>query len=303
MVKAIMKWLRKRPRDPWIPSTSAHSNTKGSQRFRRRSAALAQTRVIPGPEPEPASAMKSTTVRKSENNSDKLEILSSVTKVLNAICDAPVLNVVKPLVAIADFACQKAQAVNSYREAIDALEDLANEVGELIAQIACQQRLLNSIGVRTQINGIICILEQARVQLEGDRLYSDPRRRWKLWFITTSRRERTVILSNRLRDARLNLIAASVLGLVETLSNEGVKTSQKADTTEQEEIANRITLNGISTYQQIADSDRKLRISIIIFVYFHYSVEDIADKTDFGEFACPRITMFWKLEILQCIQD
>ncbi|KAJ7894420.1 hypothetical protein B0H14DRAFT_2683019 [Mycena olivaceomarginata] len=200
MFKGVIKWPRKRPREPGRPGSPVGTPRAAEpSQFPTRKNRFALFKKRKAASQSPPMDRRS------------LPLAATVAKILVIACDAPVVSFLKPVAGMLDFGCQKAQAVHSCKEAIQSLEQQAARVADMIQ---------NSLGpegmMPPQLDGILLILDEMACFLDdaNSKLFlGSTKPKLKFWIDAAQVQDRANTLSASLRDAVSVLGAATALDL------------------------------------------------------------------------------------------
>ncbi|KAJ7911583.1 hypothetical protein B0H13DRAFT_2009250 [Mycena leptocephala] len=189
MFKGVIKWPRKRPRDPGKPGSTVRApgqlpkpSRNPFKLFKKLPPQLHDAShdipSSPGDRPERRSTLA-------------LDTAALVAKTLLIASDAPVIGVLKPLTGLADLACQRFQAVCSYKDVIERLENQATQVEVMLNNIAEP-----GVASDPQFIEIVQVLEEIARFL--DESVTRKRSKLKLWLTAPHEQDRARALSERL---------------------------------------------------------------------------------------------------------
>ncbi|KAJ7629533.1 hypothetical protein DFH06DRAFT_1338418 [Mycena polygramma] len=209
MLKGIVKWRRKRPREPGragIPqepprSLQTHRFTLFKKQIGERVSEVHDLSQVPY-----------TTIEPKQTRLSALDVATPASKVLLYVCEAPPLGFLKPLAGLANHACEMFQAVRSYKEAAERLEKQATQV-EFVIEDLVEPMPPHSMEILQILEEIRCFLNAADLVTTK----SPRRKRLSLWLIAAREQDRARALSERLRDAVSVLQTANTLNLTNSL--------------------------------------------------------------------------------------
>ncbi|KAJ7912512.1 hypothetical protein B0H13DRAFT_2327237 [Mycena leptocephala] len=223
MFKGVIKWPRKRPREPGKPGSPAGApgqlpkpSWNPFKLFKKRVPlqlhdASHDIPSSPGDCPERRSTLA-------------LDTAALVAKTLLIASDAPVVSVLKPFAGLADFACQRFQAVRSYKDAIDGLENQANQVEVMLNNI-----VEPGVALAPQFIEILQVLDEIALFLDS---VTRKRSRLELFLTAPHEQDRARALCDRLRDAVQHGLFQAVIALDSKRSSSRVRPDEQASDTD-----------------------------------------------------------------------
>ncbi|KAJ7245283.1 hypothetical protein C8J57DRAFT_1725310 [Mycena rebaudengoi] len=134
-----------------------------------------------------------------------VEILSVSLRASTAICEAPPLNFLKPIVGIAVLVCETAETVKSNRDAAEELAKLAINVTNCVVERASKNGIVPGTN-EDDLNILKGPLEDVHSYL----IFLNKRRRAVSWLLATQEKDRVVRLNAGL-DRALSLFTLDVL--------------------------------------------------------------------------------------------
>ncbi|KAJ7475075.1 hypothetical protein B0H11DRAFT_1324784 [Mycena galericulata] len=195
MLGKIVKWPRKRPREPGgLDSTiSPHSAWRDRLRFKKHR--VVGQGVSDGSERQPSSG---------------LDAAAFVVEMLGNAFNAPVVNVLQPFVGVARQWCQTAQIVRNNESARATLENEAEHAKGLLCSADAVGNLCSDL------NQLLWVLDDiARFLDQSETTESTKRKRWtrklKLWLSAPQERDRIRDLRERLGRAMSAIGAAAAM--------------------------------------------------------------------------------------------
>ncbi|KAJ7186840.1 hypothetical protein C8R46DRAFT_1058191 [Mycena filopes] len=208
MFNGLVKWPRKRPHDPGgIASTgSQHAPLQP-----RRSKFLKTVR-----RPVPASHQHSTSSDQSDHHRSTLalDIASLAAKTFLLASDAPVIGVLKPFAGLADFACQRVQAVRNNRTSMAELEQEAASLAGIVEAVASVGWDLHA----AELSRSTQTLDDIAEFLDQKSLAVSKKRKWRLWLSATQDKEQIDIFHRRLSTAMQGLSTVTSLSNAQEMS-------------------------------------------------------------------------------------
>ncbi|KAJ7485593.1 hypothetical protein FB451DRAFT_61034 [Mycena latifolia] len=138
-----------------------------------------------------------------------LELVSLATRAAGAICEAPVLNFLKPVVGVTALICDTAKCVKSNH---DAAADLAKRASAVTKCIVDRLSAMDSPSAAANKDA----LEALKLALEDIQAYlaflGRPRRRLAPWVLASQEKDRFVQLDSALDKALAMFSAAEIVG-------------------------------------------------------------------------------------------
>ncbi|KAJ7488373.1 hypothetical protein FB451DRAFT_1227161 [Mycena latifolia] len=148
-----------------------------------------------------------------------LELVSLSTRAVGAICDAPVLNFLKPVVGIAALICDTAKCVKSNHDAAAELVKHASLVTKCIVDRASAMDPASAAGNEDALETLKLTLEDIQAYLT---FLAKPRRRLAPWVFANEEKDRFVQLNAALDKALAMFAATEILNTAEDVrSNMG----------------------------------------------------------------------------------
>ncbi|KAJ6524414.1 hypothetical protein DFH09DRAFT_186554 [Mycena vulgaris] len=138
-----------------------------------------------------------------------LEVISLGTRAAGAVCEAPGLSYLKPVVGIAALICETAKTVKSNREAAVELADRARTVTQCIVDRASAMSIKND---GAALEALELTLNEIQSYLI---LLAKPRRRLRPWIFANQQKERFAQLNGALDKALAMFSATKILSTAE----------------------------------------------------------------------------------------
>ncbi|KAJ7176224.1 hypothetical protein C8R43DRAFT_975243 [Mycena crocata] len=154
------------------------------------------------------------TIRLSSRNDNLIELAAVSIRVAGAICEAPGLTFVKPVVGIVALICDTAKSVKSNREAA---ADLAKHASDVMSCVVDRVQESNWKFPEESLNVLRLALENIQTYL----VILHKRRRPVSWVLAAQERDRVFQLNQALDKALALLTASQVLGTLETVQDIG----------------------------------------------------------------------------------
>ncbi|KAJ7747687.1 hypothetical protein DFH07DRAFT_576966 [Mycena maculata] len=177
-LKRILKWPRKRPREPGGPDSSI---VKPRAQWRNR-LRFKKTRIA---------ARDVSTAHIERHSTSRLDATAMVAKTLVGVFDAPVISTFKPIVNLFDLFCQGAQAVRQNEEALAELKERAEQVDDVFR---------NKVDT-PELDKICQTLYEIARYCDSVELTESKRRKLHLWFSANQAAEQIRTLRTRLDSA------------------------------------------------------------------------------------------------------
>ncbi|KAJ6558129.1 hypothetical protein B0H19DRAFT_129275 [Mycena capillaripes] len=207
MLKGIVKWPRKRPREPGrtgspiAPELSPSTGTR--KRFR-----LFKKQVPP--QGQDVSLVQSVSRAHGQRRASALNVAIPATEILLLACDAPVVSVMKPFVGSAHSACQKLQTARDNKDAMGELELEAISIGKIVDDIAkARGRDSPELGRITQILD----------EIAGFLSHTSKKRNWRVWLSADKDKDQIKNLQARLTTGFNVLSAATNLSISDEIKH------------------------------------------------------------------------------------
>ncbi|KAJ7439342.1 hypothetical protein FB451DRAFT_149388 [Mycena latifolia] len=154
-------------------------------------------------------AMSNTLSPSASRSECVLELVSLTTRAAGAICEAPVLNFLKPLVGIAALICDTAKCVKGNH---DAAADLAKHASIVTKCIVDRASAASATGNEEALEALKLALEDIHLYLT---FLGKPRRRLAPWVFAYKEKDRFIQLKGALDKALAMFSAAKILSTSE----------------------------------------------------------------------------------------
>ncbi|KAJ7912513.1 hypothetical protein B0H13DRAFT_538947 [Mycena leptocephala] len=192
MFKGVIKWPIKRPREPGKPGSPAGAPGQ-LPKPSRNPFKLFKKRVPPQLHDASHDIPSSPGDRPERRSTLALDTAALVAKTLLIASDAPAISVLKPFAGLADFACQRFQAVHSYKDTIERLENQATQVAIMLNNI-----VEPGVALAPQFIEILQVLDEIARFLDS---VTHKRSKLKLFLAAPHEQDRARALCECLRDA------------------------------------------------------------------------------------------------------
>ncbi|KAJ7502287.1 hypothetical protein B0H11DRAFT_1907399 [Mycena galericulata] len=177
-------------------------------RFHRETSRLKRRRRHTRDQLAICSSLKSATLPDASRSECILELVSLSTRAAGAVCDAPVLNFLKPVVGIASLICETARSVGSNRDAALDLSKHANIVTKCVVEHASAM----DGAYREALRALELTLEEIQAYLTA---LNKLRRRAARWIFVNVEKDRFVQLNGALDKALVMFSSATILSTAE----------------------------------------------------------------------------------------
>ncbi|KAJ7764852.1 hypothetical protein B0H16DRAFT_1525936 [Mycena metata] len=189
MFKGLVKWPRKRPRDPGRTANDSSTGTLEPLQPSPKRSRFSKKLVVP----QHAESAR-VDDRAEHRSSLALDIASVAAETLLLASDAPVIGVLKPFAGLAELVCQRIQTARDNRTSMAELEQEAASVGAIVEAVA----MVGGDLYTPEFNKSTQTLSEVAEFLDKSYSPGSKKRRWRLLLSSNRDKERMEKLQSRL---------------------------------------------------------------------------------------------------------